>query len=81
MHEHYDDWTINNDICLLELATPATMGPHVAAISLPSPNEDYSEGTMCTVTGWGTTSEGGNLANILQKVRETNYLIKILNEC
>ena len=26
------------------------------------------EGTMCTVTGWGTTSEGGDYAEVLQKV-------------
>merc|ERR1719447_1947770 len=57
-HEDYDSWTINNDICLLELETSVTMGSHVAAIPLPSANEEYSEGTMCTVTGWGTTSEG-----------------------
>jgi len=68
MHEDYDDWDITNDICLLELETPATFGSHVAAISLPSANEEYDEGTMCTVTGWGTTSEGGSLARVLQKV-------------
>ena len=68
MHEDYDSWNINNDICLLELETAATMGSHVATISLPSANEEYSEGTMCTVTGWGTTSEGGSLARVLQKV-------------
>lgn len=68
MHEDYDDWNINNDICLLELETAATMGSHVGTISLPSANEEYSEGTMCTVTGWGTTSEGGSLARVLQKV-------------
>ena len=68
MHEDYDDWDITNDICLLELETPATYGSHVAAISLPSANEEYDEGTMCTVTGWGTTSEGGSLARVLQKV-------------
>jgi len=68
-HEDYDSWTINNDICLLELESSVTMGSHVAAIPLPSANEEYSEGTMCTVTGWGTTSEGGSLANTLQKVQ------------
>jgi hypothetical protein len=26
---------------------------------------------MCTVTGWGTTTEGGSLAKVLQKVRAT----------
>ena len=44
------------------------MGPHVAAIALPSVNEDYDAGTMCTVTGQGTTSAGGSIANTLRKV-------------
>merc|ERR1712088_1232938 len=35
-HEDYDSWTINNDICLLELESSVTMGSHVAAIALPS---------------------------------------------
>merc|ERR1712168_307329 len=41
-HEDYDSWTINNDICLLELESSVTMGSHVAAIPLPSANEEYS---------------------------------------
>merc|ERR1711974_280318 len=44
------------------------MGDHVAAIALPEDGEEYTEGTTCTVSGWGTTSEGGSLARILQKV-------------
>merc|ERR1712001_75657 len=68
MHESYDDWNVENDICLLELESSATMGSHVGTISLPSQNEEYAAGTMCTVTGWGTTSEGGSLARVLQKV-------------
>ena len=68
MQEDYDNGDITNDICLLELETPATFGPHIAAISLPYANEEYTEGTMCTVTGWETTSEGGSLARVLQKV-------------
>merc|ERR1712083_761866 len=59
---------IENDICLLELETPATLGSNVAAISLPYKNEEYDEGTNCIVSGWGTTSEGGSLASVLQKV-------------
>merc|ERR1711997_50476 len=31
-------------------------------------HEEYDEGTTCTVTGWGTTTEGGSLARVLQKV-------------
>jgi len=68
MHGDYNHWTIENDICLLELETPVTMGEYVGAISLPDQNEEYEEGVECQVTGWGTTSEGGYLAKVLQKV-------------
>merc|ERR1711890_45640 len=68
LHEDYDSWTINNDTCLLELDGTATMGDHVGTIAFPKDGEEYDEGTVCTVTGWGTTSEGGHLAKILQKV-------------
>ena len=68
LHEDYDSWTITNDICLLELAAEATFGDHVAAIALPAQNEEYASGTDCIVTGWGATSEGGDLARVLQKV-------------
>merc|ERR1719277_2707010 len=30
--------------------------------------EEYTAGTTCTVSGWGTTSEGGSLAKVLMKV-------------
>merc|ERR1712127_127055 len=68
LHEQYDSWTIYNDICLLKLAGSATMGPNVGTIGLPSSMEEYPEGTMCIVSGWGTTSEGGSLGETLQKV-------------
>ena len=68
MHPDYDDWNVYNDICLLQLEKSASMGSHVGTISLPYANKEYDAGTMCTVTGWGTTSSGGNLARVLQKV-------------
>ena len=68
LHESYDSWTIENDICLLELASSVSFNSHVATIGFPTANEEYPSGTMCTVTGWGTTSEGGSLAKVLQKV-------------
>ncbi|XP_035693354.1 trypsin-like [Branchiostoma floridae] len=67
-HEDYDDRTIDNDIALLELETPITIGSHVGTVNLPDAESDVSGGTTCTVTGWGRTSEGGSLARVLQKV-------------
>jgi len=68
-HENYDSWTIENDICMLELAEDADLSSNViSAISIPADGQEYSAGTMCTVSGWGTTSEGGSLARSLMKV-------------
>merc|ERR1739849_53890 len=69
LHEQYDSWTITNDICLLELDGMADFGSSVIdSIRLPSDGEEYDAGTTCTVSGWGTTSEGGSLAKVLMKV-------------
>merc|ERR1712042_419449 len=56
LHEDYDSWTITNDICLLKLEHEATLGEHVKTIGLPEHLEEYEAGTVCRVTGWGTTS-------------------------
>merc|ERR550517_948299 len=45
-----------------------SMGANVGTISIPYSMEEYDEGTICTVSGWGTTTEGGSLARVLQKV-------------
>merc|ERR1711887_392106 len=69
VHENYDDWTISNDICILALSdSPDLSSQYIDTISLPASGEEYSAGSMCTVTGWGTTSQGGSLAGTLQKV-------------
>ena len=68
LHENYDSYTVENDICLLELGEKVIMGEHVGIIALPDPMEEYEAGTMCTVTGWGALSEGGSLGDTLQKV-------------
>merc|ERR1712179_602231 len=69
LHENYDSWTVENDICLLTLSGSAdTSSPNIGFIGFPSSMEEYPAGTMCTVTGWGTTSEGGSLGRTLQEV-------------
>ena len=69
LHEDYDSWTIQNDICLLELDGQADFGSDViGGITLPDEDQDYEEGTECVVSGWGTTAEGGSLGKVLMKV-------------
>jgi len=68
LHEDYNSFNINNDICMLKLDGTITVGPNVGPITLPDSGKEYEEGTPCIVTGWGTTTEGGSLARVLQKV-------------
>merc|ERR1712240_291320 len=50
LHEDYDSWTIENDICLLELEGQADFSSSViGSISLPSSMEEYPAGTQCSV--------------------------------
>jgi len=44
------------------------MGASDDGAHIPSSGQEYAAGTMCTVSGWGTTSEGGSLARTLMKV-------------
>lgn len=69
-HEAYDEWSNNNDIALLHLATPALLNEAVAIVPLLT-NEIAdlaAEGNLATVTGWGTTEEGGNSSSALMEV-------------
>merc|ERR1719211_593176 len=43
----------NNDICMLTLDGTISMGANVGTISIPYSMEEYDEGTICTVSGWG----------------------------
>ena len=68
-HEEYDSWTISNDICMLHLDGAADLSSSVIdTIAIPSSGQEYPSGHICTVSGWGTTSEGGSLARQLMKV-------------
>lgn len=63
VHENYDDWTVDNDIALLRLASPATLGATqgltVGLISLVDDNVGSLADITATVTGWGNRSDPG----------------------
>lgn len=71
VHPGYSPSEYENDIALLELATPVTVGTAAKLISLatsPADNALFDPGDASVVTGWGTTTEGGNAATILREV-------------
>merc|ERR1711971_1255358 len=68
-HPDYSSATISNDACLLKLKEPFEWTELIQPIALPAPMQDTAGGSMATVTGCGTPSEGGlGLPNVLHKV-------------
>jgi len=61
VHENYDSWTIDNDIALIQLTAPLTLGqPNAAAVALPAQDSDVLPGDVI-VSGWGYLTEGGGV--------------------
>ncbi|XP_054267242.1 uncharacterized protein LOC128989379 [Macrosteles quadrilineatus] len=70
LHPHYVDAGFINDISLLQLREPVTLTDYVRPICLPQPNVAPSDGTMCTVIGWGQLFEVGRIfPDTLQEVQ------------
>ncbi|CAG0915902.1 unnamed protein product [Notodromas monacha] len=68
-HESYDDFNLTDDICLLHLAgNPIEETDAIRYATLAETGREPADLELLTVTGWGTTSEGGSLSSILKKV-------------
>uniref|UniRef100_A0A8C5PXS5 Peptidase S1 domain-containing protein n=1 Tax=Leptobrachium leishanense TaxID=445787 RepID=A0A8C5PXS5_9ANUR len=64
-HPSYNSRTIDHDIMLIKLSTPATLNSFVGVVALPS--GCAAAGTSCQISGWGNTSSSGcNYPNLLQ---------------
>ncbi|NXA86651.1 GRAA protein, partial [Melanocharis versteri] len=55
-HPCYNPDTHENDIMLLQLRGRAKLNKAVNLIRLPTSDDDPKPGTVCTVAGWGTTT-------------------------
>jgi len=67
-----------NDIAILELATPVKLSKQVGVICLPDPAVGVAEGKHGQVAGWGRIAFGAKTSSILQET-----VLKIVNtaEC
>ncbi|KAJ8006777.1 hypothetical protein DPEC_G00110740 [Dallia pectoralis] len=68
IHPNYNSQTNDNDLCLLQLSSTVTFNNYIQPVCLAASVSTFYSGTTSWVTGWGTTSSGGLLANSLQEV-------------
>ncbi|KAK2854369.1 hypothetical protein Q5P01_007030 [Channa striata] len=54
-HPKWNPNTINNDIALIKLATPARLGTNVSPICLAESTDNFPAAMTCVITGWGRT--------------------------
>lgn len=59
VHPEYDDWTLDNDIALLQMSTPVTFNDYISPVCLADSNSVFHNGTASWATGWGDINEGG----------------------
>ncbi|NWZ99627.1 GRAB protein, partial [Nesospiza acunhae] len=68
IHPQYSRKDGKNDIVLLKLKEKAKINDNVQCISIPKENERVRAGDLCTVSGWGWTSEKGVMSDVLMEV-------------
>nr|XP_040058022.1 transmembrane protease serine 3 [Gasterosteus aculeatus aculeatus] len=54
------------DVALMKLATTLPFNGFVAPICLPNFGEEFEEGTMCWISGWGATEDEGETSVVLR---------------
>jgi len=69
-HWDYDSYTTNKDFALMKLEDPINFDeyPNIRPACLPQGDDNDYTGYSAIVSGWGTTSSGGDLSNYLQYV-------------
>merc|ERR1739844_615395 len=66
-HPDYDSSTINNDVCLLKVDEPFEFNDEIKPIAFDT-NLEWAADSSFMVSGWGTKSSGGLIAEKLRKV-------------
>ncbi|KAK3881875.1 hypothetical protein Pcinc_013716 [Petrolisthes cinctipes] len=69
VHHDYNPYTYDNDIALLKLSEPISLGlyPEVGTICLPANDDKTYEKRYGTASGWGVIKENGSQAEVLQE--------------
>ncbi|XP_078360420.1 MAM and LDL-receptor class A domain-containing protein 1-like isoform X2 [Oculina patagonica] len=60
---------LNNDIALIELASPVKLSQRVNPVCIPSHDSDIPTGSKCYITGWGKIRHPGSSYHILQQAK------------
>ncbi|XP_006860225.1 PREDICTED: chymotrypsinogen 2-like [Chrysochloris asiatica] len=75
----FNMFTINHDVTLLKLATPARFSQTVSSVCLPNQGDDFPAGSLCATTGWGKTKY--NNPNTPERLQQATLPLLSNAEC
>ncbi|XP_063133811.1 chymotrypsin-like protease CTRL-1 isoform X2 [Rattus norvegicus] len=78
-HPSWNPNTMNNDLTLLKLASPARYTAQVSPVCLASSNEALPAGLTCVTTGWGRISGVGNVTPA--RLQQVVLPLVTVNQC
>ncbi|XP_066493515.1 chymotrypsinogen A-like [Tiliqua scincoides] len=78
-HPDWNSVTINNDIALIKLATPAQLTSTVSPVCLTDSVDRFASGTLCATSGWGKTRY--NAFTTPSKLQQTALPLLSNEEC
>ncbi|KAM6934114.1 transmembrane protease serine 3 [Xenentodon cancila] len=79
-HARYRPKGLDYDIALMKLDRPLSFNGYVEPICLPNHGEDFTEGTLCWISGWGATEEEGETSVVLRSAMVPLISTKTCNQ-
>nr|XP_046259662.1 transmembrane protease serine 3 [Scatophagus argus] len=79
-HSRYRPKGLDYDIALMKLATSLVFNGFVEPICLPNHGEEFEEGTMCWISGWGATEDEGETSVVLRSAMVPLLSTKTCNQ-
>ncbi|XP_061089904.1 transmembrane protease serine 3 [Conger conger] len=79
-HGRYRPRGYDYDIALMKLAEPLNFNGYVEPICLPNFGEQFEDGKMCWISGWGATVDGGEATVSLRFARVPLLSTKACNQ-
>uniref|UniRef100_A0A3Q2ZJZ9 Transmembrane serine protease 3 n=1 Tax=Kryptolebias marmoratus TaxID=37003 RepID=A0A3Q2ZJZ9_KRYMA len=79
-HAQYRPKGLDHDIALMKLDKPLVFTGFVQPICLPNNGEEFAEGTICWISGWGATEEDGETSIVLRSAMVPLISTKTCNQ-
>ncbi|XP_067111185.1 transmembrane protease serine 3 [Osmerus mordax] len=79
-HDRYRPKGLDYDIALMKLAEPLIFNGYVEPICLPNFGENFEDGLICWISGWGASEDGGEGSVLMHSARVPLISTKVCSQ-